>query len=79
VARYCARSFNLPTTIARMAPRTAIRAVSRIVTSMPSPREAAHTRCDPMTYSPIHDDDICDQLEPLIGGDGTGDHRELGR
>ncbi len=28
--------------------------------------EPVHTRWDPMTYSPIHDDDICAQLEPLL-------------
>ena len=28
--------------------------------------EPVHTRWDPMPYSPIHDDDICAQLEPLL-------------
>ncbi len=28
--------------------------------------EPVHTRWDPMTYSPIHDDDICAHLEPLL-------------
>ena len=28
--------------------------------------EPVRTRWDPMPYSPIHDDDICAQLEPLL-------------
>lgn len=28
--------------------------------------EPVRTRWDPMTYSPIHDDDICAQLAPLL-------------
>src|SRR5690606_14525247 len=28
--------------------------------------EPVRTRWDPMTYSPIHDDDIATQLEPLL-------------
>ena len=29
------------------------------------------TRWDPMPYSPIHDDDICAQLEPLLDAAGV--------
>jgi nucleoside-diphosphate-sugar epimerase len=67
VARYCARSFGLPTTIARMG------AAYSDQSGLPvwhldavASGEPVHTRWDPMTYSPIHDDDICAQLEPLL-------------
>ena len=67
VARYCARSFDLPVTIARMGaaygdqgglPVWHLDAVAA--------GEPVRTRWDPMPYSPIHDDDICAQLEPLL-------------
>jgi nucleoside-diphosphate-sugar epimerase len=67
IARYCARSFALPITIARMGsaygdqgglPVWHLDAVAA--------GEPVHTRFDPMPYSPIHDDDICAQLEPLL-------------
>ncbi|MBX6387764.1 MAG: NAD(P)-dependent oxidoreductase [Frankia sp.] len=67
VARYCARSFNLPVTIARMCaaysdqgglPMWHLAAIAK--------GEPVRTRWDPMPYSPIHDDDICAQLEPLL-------------
>jgi nucleoside-diphosphate-sugar epimerase len=68
VARYCARSFDLPTTIARMCAAYGERG------GMPvwhmhaiAAGEPVHTRWDPMPYSPIHDDDISAQLEPLLG------------
>ena len=67
VARYCARSFGLPTTIARMG------AAYSDQSGLPvwhldavAAGEPVHTRWDPMTYSPIHDDDICAHLEPLL-------------
>jgi nucleoside-diphosphate-sugar epimerase len=67
VARYCARSFELPITIARMCaaygeqgglPVWHMHAIAA--------GEPARTRWDPMPYSPIHDDDIQAQLEPLL-------------
>jgi nucleoside-diphosphate-sugar epimerase len=67
VARYCARSFDLPVTIARMCAAYGeqgglaawhLDAVAR--------GEPVRTRWDPMPYSPIHDDDIAAQLEPLL-------------
>ena len=68
VARYCARSFGLPTTIARMCAAYGERG------GMPvwhmhaiAAGEPVRTRWDPMPYSPIHDDDISAQLEPLLG------------
>jgi nucleoside-diphosphate-sugar epimerase len=67
VARYCARSFDLPVTIARMG------AAYSDQSGLPvwhldaiAAGEPVHTRWDPMPYSPIHDDDICAQLEPLL-------------
>jgi len=68
VARYCARSFDLPVTIARMC------AAYSDQSGLPvwhldaiAAGEPVRTRWDPMPYSPIHDDDICAQLEPLLG------------
>jgi nucleoside-diphosphate-sugar epimerase len=67
VARYCARSFGLPVTIARMGaaygdqgglPAWHLDAVAA--------GQPVVTRWDPMPYSPIHDDDIVQQLEPLL-------------
>ncbi|OHV47465.1 epimerase [Pseudofrankia sp. BMG5.36] len=67
VARYCARSFGLPVTIARMGcaysdqgglPVWHLEAVAA--------GQHIRTRWDPMPYSPIHDDDICAQVEPLL-------------
>jgi nucleoside-diphosphate-sugar epimerase len=67
VARYCARSFDLPITIARMGsaygdqgglPVWHLDAVAA--------GESVRTRFDPMPYSPIHDDDVAEQLEPLV-------------
>jgi nucleoside-diphosphate-sugar epimerase len=67
VARYCARSFDLPITIARMGaaygdqgglPAWHLHAIAA--------GEPVRTRWDPIPYSPIHDDDIAAQLEPLL-------------
>ena len=67
VARYCARSFELPVTIARMCaaygdqgglPAWHLQAIAA--------GEPVITRWDPMPYSPIHDDDIAAQLEALL-------------
>jgi nucleoside-diphosphate-sugar epimerase len=68
VARYCARSFGLPVTIARMCaaygdqgglPVWHLDAIAA--------GESVRARWDPMPYAPIHDDDICSQLGPLLG------------
>jgi nucleoside-diphosphate-sugar epimerase len=67
VARYCARSFDLPVTIARMCAAYSDQGglpmwhLDAIAAGKP-----VRTRWDPMPYSPIHDDDICAQLEPLL-------------
>jgi nucleoside-diphosphate-sugar epimerase len=67
VARYCARSFDLPVVIARMGcaygeqgglPQMHLDA---IVAGRP-----VQTRWDPMPYSPIHDDDVAAHVEPLL-------------
>lgn len=72
VARYCARSLRLPVTITRMGaaygdqgglPALHLDAVAR--------GEPVRTRWDPMPYAPIHDDDLCAQLEPLLGAAGV--------
>jgi nucleoside-diphosphate-sugar epimerase len=67
VARYCARSFRLPVTIARMCAAYSDQGglpvfhLDAIAAGQP-----VRTRSDPMPYSPIHDDDLCAQLEPLL-------------
>jgi nucleoside-diphosphate-sugar epimerase len=67
VARYCARAFGLPVTIARMGaaysdedglPAFHLHAIAA--------GESVRTRSDPMPYTPIHDDDICAQVDPLL-------------
>jgi nucleoside-diphosphate-sugar epimerase len=68
VARYCARAFQLPITIARMGSAYGERGglpgfhLHAIAAGQP-----VQTRWDPLPYSPIHDDDIAAQLEPLLG------------
>lgn len=68
VARYCARSLRLPVTIARM------NASYGDNGGLPANHLAAAragqpvvTRWDPCVYSPIHEDDIYDQTEALLG------------
>jgi nucleoside-diphosphate-sugar epimerase len=67
VTRYCARSFDLPVTIARMGSAYGERGglplwhMEAIAAGEP-----VVTRWDPIPYSPIHDDDIAAQLEPLL-------------
>ena len=68
VARYCAavvRPAGRPSPA--WAPRTATRAACPVWhLDAIAAGEPVHTRWDPMPYSPIHDDDICAQLEPLL-------------
>jgi nucleoside-diphosphate-sugar epimerase len=67
VARYCARQFQIPVTIARMnsayGPRGGL-PVSHL--QAVAEGRAVETRWDPCPYSPIHDDDIADQAEALL-------------
>jgi len=67
VARSCARAFDLPMVIARM------NASYGDNGGLPANHLAAAlagqpvvTRWDPCVYSPIHEDDICAQTEPLL-------------
>jgi nucleoside-diphosphate-sugar epimerase len=68
VTRYCARSFDLPITIARMGAAYGERGglpiwhLQAIAAGQPVP-----ARWDPLPYSPIHYDDINDQVEALLG------------
>jgi nucleoside-diphosphate-sugar epimerase len=67
VARYCARSFGLPTTIARMCAAYGERGGLPVWHMHAiAAGEPVRTRWDPMPYSPIHDEDIRAQLEPLL-------------
>ena len=67
VARYCARSFDLPVTIARMCAAYSDQGgLSTWHLQAIAAGEPVRTRHDPMTYSPIHDDDICGQLEAIL-------------
>jgi nucleoside-diphosphate-sugar epimerase len=67
VARFCARTFDLPITIARMGSAYGDRGglpvwhLQAIVAGAP-----VVARWDPLPYSPIHYDDINAQLEPLL-------------
>jgi nucleoside-diphosphate-sugar epimerase len=67
VARYCARSLNLPVVIARMGaaygdtgglPAWNLDAVAA--------GKPVMARWDPLPYAPIHEDDICSQVEALL-------------
>ena len=67
VARYCARSLDLPVVIARMGSAYGDRAgLPRIHLDAIAAGEPVKTRWDPIPYSPIHDDDIAAQVEPLL-------------
>ena len=68
VARYCARAFNLPTVIARMnaayGPNGGLEASHADAIVAGKPVVTRHPDC---AYTPIHDDDIFEQLAPLLG------------
>jgi nucleoside-diphosphate-sugar epimerase len=67
VARTSARALDLPVTIARMGAAYSDQGglpawhMDEIAAGRP-----VVTRWDPIPYSPIHDDDICEQVEPLL-------------
>lgn len=67
VARFCAREFGIPITIARMGasygPRGGLPIFSLQALAAGKP---VATRFDPCPYSPIHDDDILAQTKPLL-------------
>ncbi len=67
VARFCARAFDLPVTIARLnvvygplggMPVDDLRAIAE--------GRPVHTFADPYPSSPIHADEMCDQLEAML-------------
>jgi nucleoside-diphosphate-sugar epimerase len=68
VARFCARAFNLPVTIARMGaaygPRGGL-PIAHLQALIEG--RTIEPRWDPLPYSPIHGDDIADMIEPLLG------------
>lgn len=68
VARFCARAFGIPTVIARMnasyGPNGGLPAYHLDALRAGQP---VVTRWDPCPYTPIHDDDIALQVEPLLG------------
>jgi nucleoside-diphosphate-sugar epimerase len=67
VARSCARAFDLPVTIARMnASYGDNGGLPAIHLTLARAGQPVTTRWDPCTYSPIHEDDICTQTEPLL-------------
>ncbi len=68
IARYCARAFNLPVTIARMGSAYGNRGglpISHMHDLVAG--KLIEPRWDPLPYSPIHVDDIADMIEPLLG------------
>ena len=68
VARYCARSFGVPVLVARMGAAYGdngglpVMHLEDIAAGRP-----VRTRWDPIPYSPIHNDDIADQVQSLLG------------
>ncbi len=67
VARTCARLFDLPVTIARMGAAYGERGGLPLqhLEAVAAGRPVV-TRSDPMPYTPIHDEDIADQVGPLV-------------
>jgi nucleoside-diphosphate-sugar epimerase len=67
VARHCARSLGLPTVIARMnasyGPNGGLPTINLATLVAGGPVTA---RWDPCPYTPIYEDDIADQVEPLL-------------
>jgi nucleoside-diphosphate-sugar epimerase len=67
VARFCARAFDLPTTIVRLntvygrPPHLPSMHIRSILAG-----QAVTVPSDPNFHSPIHIDDMCDQIEPLL-------------
>ncbi|MBW2271089.1 MAG: NAD(P)-dependent oxidoreductase [Deltaproteobacteria bacterium] len=68
VARYCARAFELPVTIARL--NTVYGLADKLMPvfhmdAVVAGKEVV-ARWDPNPHTPIHTDDLCDQLEALL-------------
>lgn len=67
VARYCAREFGIPMTIARMGASYGPRGGLPIFSLQALlANGVVRTRWDPCVYSPIHDADILAHVEPLL-------------
>jgi nucleoside-diphosphate-sugar epimerase len=67
VARYCARAFDLPVTIARLCAAYGDQGgLPGMHMGAIAAGEPVRTRWDPMTYSPIHAEDIASQLPALL-------------
>jgi nucleoside-diphosphate-sugar epimerase len=67
VARYCARSFDLPVVVTRMGAAYGNRGgLPKMHLDSIAAGEPVQTRWDPIPYSPIHDDDIAAQVEALL-------------
>ena len=67
VARFCAREFHIPVTIARMGAAYGPRGGLPVFLSQTVAANApVVTRCDPCPYNPIHDDDMLAHVGPLL-------------
>jgi nucleoside-diphosphate-sugar epimerase len=72
VARFCARAFNLPVTIARMnAAYGPAGGLPALHADAIAAGRAVSTRWDPCLYAPIYQDDINAQASALIGAAST--------
>jgi nucleoside-diphosphate-sugar epimerase len=68
VARFCARSLDMPTVITRMGSAYGDRGGLPVMhLDAVANGEPVRVRHDPLPYSPIHDDDIAGQVEALLG------------
>ncbi|KFG88854.1 NAD-dependent epimerase/dehydratase family protein [Sphingobium herbicidovorans NBRC 16415] len=67
VARYCAREFGIPITVARMGASYGPRGgLPTLIAQAVAQGRPWITRSDPCPYNPIHDDDMFDQVAPLL-------------
>ena len=67
VARYCAREFNIPVTLARMGASYGPRGgLPTYVARAVAEGQPWTTRSDPCPYNPIHDDDMLAHVAPLL-------------
>ncbi len=67
VARYCAREFGTPVTLARMGASYGPRGgLPTYIAHAVAQGEPWTTRSDPCLYNPIHDDDLLAHLAPLL-------------
>ncbi len=73
IARYCAREFGLPMVIARL--NAPYGPASGLLPTMNMDQVVAgqtvYARWDPEPYTPIHLDDMCDQVEAMLAAAST--------